>query len=83
MAIRFTKHARAKFEVLARHGFVVTEAQVADALSSPDAIDFDQDPPIAQKRFDEDHVLRVVFRLEGDDRVVITFYPGRRQRYEN
>jgi len=26
--------------------------------------------------------LRVVYREEGDMRVVITLYPGRRQRYE-
>jgi len=38
---------------------------------------------IAQKRITEDHVLRVVYRQEGEDLVVITFYPGRRERYEN
>ena len=83
MAIRFTAHAREKFEVLARHKFVVTEAQVIDVLNSPDKTETDRDPSVAQKGFDETHVLRVVFRIEGDDKVVITFYPGRRHRYEN
>jgi len=83
MAIRFTAHAREKFEVLARHKFVVTEAQVIDVLNSPDITETDRDPLVAQKGFNETHVLRVVFRIEGADKVVITFYPGRRQRYEN
>ena len=83
MAIRFTQHAREKFEIFARHKFTVTEAQVIETLNSPDRIEIDRDPPVAQRSLDEDHVLRVVFRAEGDDKVVITFYPGRRQRYEN
>ena len=38
---------------------------------------------IAQKRITEQHVLRIVYREEGEKRVVITFYPGRRERYED
>lgn len=38
---------------------------------------------IAQKRLTEKYVLRVIYRTEGDDVVVITFYPGRRERYED
>jgi hypothetical protein len=83
MPVRFTQHAREKFEILARHNFVVTEAQVVEALTSPDKVDTDREPMVAQKVFDEKHVLRVVFRVEGDDKVIITFYPGRRQRYED
>ena len=37
---------------------------------------------IAQKRITERHVLRVIYRQEGENQVVITFYPGRRERYE-
>lgn len=83
MAVRFTQHAREKFEILARHKFVVTEAQVINTVNAPDKVETDQDPPVAQKGFDAKHVLRVVFRIEGDDKVIITFYPGRRQRYES
>jgi len=82
MTIRFTQHAREKFEMLARHHFIVSEAQVLETLTSPDKIETDRDPPVAQKGLDERHVLRVVFRIEGDDTVVITFYPGRRWQYE-
>jgi len=37
---------------------------------------------IAQKGITARHALRVVYRQEGDKQVVITFYPGRRERYE-
>ena len=83
MAVRFTQHARDKFEMLARHKFAVTEAQVIAALESPDKVETDLSPHVAQKGFDQDHVLHVVFRTEGEDKIVITFYPGRRKRYEN
>ncbi len=83
MAVRFTQHAREKFEIFARHKFVITEAQVIDAIEAPDKVETDRDPPVAQKGIDDKHVLRVAFRMEGDDKVVITFYPGRRQRYED
>ncbi len=83
MAIHYTKHARYKFEILARHGFPVTEQQVADVLLRPDrVIPQSEGKYIAQKRIGESHVLRVIYREEGDDYVVITFYPGRRERYE-
>ncbi|MCS6909394.1 MAG: DUF4258 domain-containing protein [Anaerolineales bacterium] len=83
MAVRFTQHARDKFALLARHGFLVTEEQVVATLVSPDKIDYDLTPPVAQKALTERHVLRVVFREEQGDLVVVTFYPGRRQRYED
>lgn len=84
MAVRYTRHARYKFEVLERHGFPVTEQQVIEVLTKPDrVIPQPGNRYIAQKRVTEDHVLRVVYRQEGEDLVVITFYPGRRERYEN
>jgi hypothetical protein len=83
MAIKFTNHARNKFAVLARHGFNITEEDVIDVLTNPDKIEDQRQPPIAQKVISDRHVLRVVFRTEGDDEVVITFYPGRRRQYED
>ena len=84
MAIRYTRHARYKFGLLERHGFPVTEQQVADTLLRPDVVvPQPENRHIAQKRITEDHVLRVVYRQDGEDLVVITFYPGRRERYEN
>ncbi|MBC7227539.1 MAG: DUF4258 domain-containing protein [Thermoflexales bacterium] len=84
MAIRYTRHAEYKFEVLREHGFPVTPDQVADALMHPDrVIPQSEGRLVAQKRLTEEHVLRVIYRIEGNDAVVITFYPGRRDRYEN
>ncbi len=84
MAIRYTRHAEYKFEVLKQHGFSVTPDQVADTLTHPDrVIPQSGGRRIAQKRLTEEHVLRVIYRIEGDNAVVITFYPGRRERYEN
>lgn len=84
MAVRFTRHAEYKFEVLRAHGFPVTSEQVVDALMRPDrVIPQSEGRMIAQKRLTEKYVLRVIYRTEGDDVVVITFYPGRRERYED
>lgn len=37
---------------------------------------------IAQKRFDETHVIRVVYEEIADKIYVVTIYPGRKSRYE-
>jgi len=37
---------------------------------------------VAQKRLDDDHVLRVVYEEYTDHILVVTLYPGRRERYE-
>jgi len=83
MSIRFTQHARHKFDLLRRHGFEITQEQVEDTLTDPEVvIPQPMSKYIAQKRLTERHILRVVYRQEGEDQVVITFYPGRRERYE-
>ena len=82
-AVDFTRHATDKFDVLKRRGFVVAVDQVEQAVLHPDkVIPQPGGRFIAQKRITEHHVLRVVYRQEGDTSVVITFYPGRRERYE-
>ena len=81
--IVYTRHAEEKFEVLKRHGFKVTRQQVEETLTAPDVVvPQSKGRMIAQKRISERHVLRVVYRQEGENQVVITFYPGRRERYE-
>jgi hypothetical protein len=81
--IRFTRHARQKFDDLAALGFPITEDQVVDALQNPEHIDSEADPPIAQKAISERHLVRVVF-VETEDVIrIVTFYPARRTRYES
>jgi len=80
--IYYTRHARTKFEILKQYGFEVTPAQVEETILNPEkVIPQPGDRFIAQKTLSAEHVLRVVFRYQGETRVVITFYPGRRERY--
>ena len=58
-------------------------AQVERAVADPDKLIPQVGKLVAQTRISDTHVLRVVYREEGDERVVITFYPGRRTRYED
>ena len=82
--VRFTKHAREKFEVLARHGVTVTEGEVEQAVREPDRVDRESRKPqiIFQRSRDEEYVLRIVCRKDGNMVTVITFYPGRKSQYE-
>jgi hypothetical protein len=83
--IIFTAHALLKFEILRRHGIELTLEQVRQIVLAPVSLEEDAlGNPIAQGPLDPMHVLRVVYREESDARrIVITFYPGRRERYEN
>lgn len=83
MDIVFTEHARRKFRVLRRHGVRVTQEMVTHAVESPDVVDRSSRAPlrIAQIPLDATHVLRVIYRVSGRLRIVITFYPGRVTQY--
>ena len=79
----YTPRQAHKFELLKRLGFEVTPEQVWDTLLRPDkVIPQSGGRFIAQKGITERHILRVVYREEKQTRVVITFYPGRKERYE-
>lgn len=80
--IIFTQHALQKFGVLERHGFIISEEQVLATITNPHKIDHSRSPLlIAQRKIDSTHLLRVVYRKEGNHRIVITFYPGRTKQY--
>ncbi len=81
--IIFTKHAKEKFAILRKHKFIVTRNQVLKTVKRPDLVDRSRLPLlIAQTTIDRTHVLRVVYKQEGETKKVITFYPGRRNQYE-
>lgn len=83
MTIIFTKHAEDKFDILKRHTFVVKRRQVLEAVTNPEKVDYSRAPlMIAERPFDERHVLRVVYKQAGDTLRIITFYPGRTSQYE-
>ncbi|MDP3764597.1 MAG: DUF4258 domain-containing protein [bacterium] len=79
----FTKHALDKFTVLKKHEILVSKNIVIKAVTKPDTIDHSRSPLlIGQVRFDKSHVLRVVYKKEGGNKKIITFYPGRKTQYE-
>lgn len=81
--IYFTKHAKEKFEILKAHKFIITKSQVIETLNKPDLTDRSRAPLlIAQKKISQTHVLRVVYKKEANNKIIITFYPGRRKDYE-
>jgi len=83
MELRFTKHAQEKFQVLKRHAVLISQEQVEQTVIRPTLIDRSRLPLlIAQRSLDSDHVLRVVYRVEQQTKVIITFYPGRKKQYE-
>lgn len=80
--VRFTKHALEKFIILRRHGVFISKSAVMQVIADPEMTDYSRMPlKIAQRSFDKTRVLRVVYKEEGDDKLVITFYPGRKRHY--
>lgn len=76
-------HAEEKFEILKRHGVVVSKRQVRETLRKPEKVDEGfRGRKVAQRKISEKHVLRVIYEETQKELVVVTFYPGRRSRYE-
>ncbi len=81
--VRFSDHAQLKMEVLASHEVTINPDFVIETVRSPDKLETgEEDKLIAQKRLDENLVLRVVYREFNTFILIITLYPGRRSRYE-
>jgi Txe/YoeB family toxin of Txe-Axe toxin-antitoxin module len=82
--IVYGSHAEEKFEILKRHGFAVSKKQVRETLQRPEKVEEGfRGRKIAQRRISEKHVLRVVYEERQKEIGVVTFYPGRRSRYES
>jgi len=72
-----------KFEVLKRLGFSVSMKQVVGVVENPKKVDIGwKGRFIASAKLNREHVLRVVYEKVGDRKLVVTFYPARRERYE-
>jgi len=79
--VRFTRHAKDKFEVVRRYGYDVDREKVVETVLSPDRLDERGDQRLAIKVLDENYALRVVYEVRKGYLVDITFYPVRRDRY--
>ena len=81
--ITFSKHAILKIDILKNHGFKVSKELIESVITFPDKIEKGyKDRLIAQKKIDDEHVIRVVHEKEREKILVITLYPARRSRYE-
>jgi len=81
--VEFSNHAQIKIELLKNHGMVIEEDFVKNAVLKPDKVEKGyKGRLIAQKLLDSDHVVRIVYEEYRDYSLVITVYPGRRDRYE-
>jgi hypothetical protein len=82
--IVFSGHAEMKFGILERHGFHIAKDVIVSAMESPDIVEAGyRSRKIAQKVIDDNHVIRVVYEDLPEEWRIVTFYPGRRRRYEN
>ncbi|MDY6862350.1 MAG: DUF4258 domain-containing protein [Thermodesulfobacteriota bacterium] len=82
--IIFSNHAENKFAILKHHGFLISKEIIISTLEGPDKVEAGhKSRKIAQKNIDESHVIRVIFEELPTMVKVITFYPGRRKRYED
>ena len=82
--IIFSGHAETKFEVLREHGFDVSKDVVEAAVRKPDKVEAGHKRrKIAQMNVSASHVIRVIYEEQESAIKVITFYPGRRDRYED
>jgi hypothetical protein len=69
--------------MLKSHGVNISKEIVEDIIRFPDKAEVGyKGRSIAQKGFDETHVLRVVYETKPEKIWVVTVYPGRRSRYE-
>jgi hypothetical protein len=83
LKVRFTDHANEKIRILQSHKVIVTRKSVEEAVLDPERIVTAlRGRQIAERSFDEEHVLRVVFIKEGELINVITLYPARKGRYQ-
>lgn len=72
-----------KIEVLASHDVTIDPNFVIETVRSPDCLEAKEEgKQLAQKRLGENLVLRVIYREFSTFILIITLYPGRRDRYE-
>ena len=69
--------------LLKEREFTVTKKQIEETIKTPDHIDKTSDFPkeIASKDLNKRHVLRVVYKIEGDIIKAITVNPAEKGRY--
>lgn len=78
-----TAYAKAKLVFLREHGFPIAEETVIRTVREPEHVSRVRlGRWVAQRTLSREHLLRVIYEEQSEERVVITFYPARRSRYE-
>ena len=78
----YGEHAETKFELLREHGFEVARRQGNDAVRKPEKVEEGyKGRKVAQRGISDTHVLRVVYEEDSQEIRIVTFYPGRKDRY--
>ena len=84
MKYEFTAHALEKFKDLEKYNFKLSENQVLESIKNPDKVERSRKGrKVAQARISDRYILRVIYEEIGEVVRIITFYPARRERYEN
>ncbi len=82
-SIKFSQHSFDKIKILRKHGVIVNKKMAEDIILNPQKVEKGyKGRLIAQGNFDKTRVLRVVYeKIDMDEIIVITLYPGRKERY--
>jgi hypothetical protein len=68
--IRFTKHAREKFQLVEKYGFKMSEDIVKETIINPSRFERRNDQLLTLKAIDGEYAIRVVYRVVNDNIVV-------------
>lgn len=82
--IELCDYARHKISLMESMGFNITEDEIKDAVRTPsNVVDGRKARKIAQKPISSTHLIRVIYEEKENKKLVVTFYPARRERYES
>ena len=81
--IKFSEHSKLKIDILNKHGITVYEELVEKIIRQPSKIETGyKNRQVVQGNLDQEHVLRIIYEENLNEILVITLYPGRKDRYE-
>jgi len=79
--IVFTRHALKKFSDFKVFGITLSQSQVKNVVMNPKYNLPDNGNKISAAEFNEKHNMRVVYKEEKGDIMIITFYVYKKGRY--
>ena len=81
--IVFSLHSINKIQILSKHQIFADENRITKIITKPDRIESGyKNRLVAQGVLNDKHVSRIVYEENEKEIKIITFYPGRRSRYE-